>query len=141
MPVRPIEIFPPAPPSDVARLVKRRTSPFEEARAVYADGRSARSFEHDLILHLEHGCVFSEPEYFMMGRPVVWDADERDILNPEFVFPRERADCWHVYLFAGDMARAWERMPWPLRKISFERGGRIKIFDTEQLKRKTQTHG
>ena len=122
--------------------------PFDEARAVYADGKSPRSFEHDLVLHLEHGFVFSTPAYFVMGRPVKSSAPEYAILNPCVNWPRAECDCWHVYLCAGDIKRAFGVMPWPLPCVSYERDGKLRFLTMEQVIRttemaneRTQNHG
>jgi len=116
-------------------------SPFERARAVYADGRSARSFEWDLMLHLERGFVFSTPEYFVMGRPVNSRAAVADILNPAVNWGRGECDCWHVWLCvcnSGGLARIKELVPWPLNWVSFERDGELKLWVLEQAMRATE---
>jgi hypothetical protein len=102
-------------------------SPWERARGVYADGKSPRTFEWDLILHFEHGFVFSTPEVFVMGRPVRSSAPAADILNPDKNWPRAECDCWHVWLCAGDVRGALRLMPWPLPLASFERGGEVRF--------------
>jgi len=89
----------------------------------------ARTFAEDLALHFEHGFVFSTPDYFIMGRPVPKDAPAEDIVNPAIVFPRAICDCWHCYLFAGDMAAALAVLPWALPWISFERKNELRIYD------------
>jgi hypothetical protein len=101
----------------------------DEARRIYADGKSARTFEHDLILHLDNGYVFSTPEIFVMGRPVRRDAGVECIFNPEIVWPRDECDCWHIYLMAGSGAALVGLMPWWLPWVSMERDGRLRFHE------------
>jgi hypothetical protein len=109
-------------------------SPWERARAVYADGKSPRTFEWDLILHFEHGFVFSGPDYFLMGRPVNSASPVAYVLNPEVNWPREECDCWHVWLSICPNIETLRRlMPWPLPLVSFERGGQVRFVETDRL--------
>lgn len=120
-------------------------TPWERARAVYADGKSPRSFEHDLVLHFEHGFVFATPQYFVMGRPVKSSAPTGEILNPEITWPRDECDCWHVWLcIAPDMLTVMRLMPWHLPKVSFERSHELRLLEMERIKQfneRIQTHG
>lgn len=72
------------------------------AQLVYElyDETSPRTFQQDLQLHLAHGYVFSTPEEFVMGRPVISAAEEEDIRNPAVVFDAEDCDCWYIYAYA-----------------------------------------
>jgi hypothetical protein len=95
-------------------------SPVERAAAVYEGDWCARSFRDDLTWHLVNGFVFSRPDFFVMGRPVVSGVDPALILG-QHRFPSTICDCWHVYLFAGNIARAWDMLPWELPLVSFTR--------------------
>ena len=70
-----------------------------------------------------------------MGRPVDSAGRHEDIVNPAFEFPREKCDCWHVYLMAGDTTRVWDIMPYPLPKISFERRNELRFYALDSIRR------
>lgn len=111
------------------------TSPYQKARDVYALETCARTFEEDLRLHLEWGVVISRPDFFIMGRPVCSSAAPAKIVDPHFRFESIGIDCWHVYLAAGNVARAWAYLPFPLPLISFERKNVLKFYSLDRLKR------
>jgi hypothetical protein len=103
-------------------------SPYEKAARVYETEPCRRTFAEDLHLHYLYGFVFSTPEFFCMGRPVMRDAKESDIVDPGVIFDEDKADCWHIYLYAGDISKAISIMPWPLEWISLERKNELKIY-------------
>ena len=113
-------------------------TPYEKARQVYNLEPCVRTFEHDTFLHLMNGFVFSTPDFFVMGRGVKSKADPRMIVNPEFNFGRELQDCWHVYLMAGDMSKAWGILPYPLPMFSLERRNELRFYRFEDIARHTQ---
>lgn len=96
-------------------------SPAERAAQVYEREWCARSFREDLSWHLTNGFVFSRPDFFVMGRPVV-AYTAPDCIVGQYKYPSGICDCWHIYLFAGNIARAWDMLPWELPLVSFERG-------------------
>lgn len=110
-------------------------SPYELARQVYGSERCVRSFEEDLEAHLVTGFVFSTPDFFIMGRPVDRQADPALIVDPCVAFARERCDCWHLYLFAGDMEKAWIIEPWALPWFSFERKNELRFVPSRSIRR------
>lgn len=114
------------------------TTPYEQARNVYAKEGGPRTFEEDVLAHCLHGFVFATPDYFAMGRAVDSSADPADILNPSRIFPEWTADCWHVYLFSGDMAKAWDILPYPLPMFSLERKGELRFYRFEDIARHSQ---
>lgn len=109
-------------------------TPVEKAAAVYEREPCARTFKEDLEAHLLHGYVFSTPEFFLMGRPVIRGAIYSLIVNPWHVF--DDPDCWHVYLFAGDLSKVYAAIPYPLPFISFERKNKLRVFPVEQIRKK-----
>jgi hypothetical protein len=110
-------------------------TPYAEAAAVYDREPCARCFAADLALHLAGGFVFSTPKFFIMGRAVRRDAPLACIVDPAFAFARESADCWHVYLMAGDVAAAWSVLPWSLPWISFERKNELRVYSLSDIRR------
>jgi hypothetical protein len=109
-------------------------SPIEQAMAVYQKEACARTFDEDLHLHLEHGFVFSTPEFFIMGRPVKSTEEPKYIVNPVIYFTDD-CDCWHIYLMAGDCSKAWDIMPYPLPLFSFERRNELRFYPMERIRR------
>lgn len=110
-------------------------TPFESAKAVYEKEVCARDFWTDLTLHHMHGFVFTTPDFFVMGRPVVKEADPGMIIDPSVQFARRACDCWHIYLFSGDMKAAWDRLPWELTFISLERRNELRFYKLEEIRR------
>jgi hypothetical protein len=99
-----------------------------DAMNVYAFEACPRTFEEDLIAHLMHGFVFSRPDIFLMGRPVISTASREDIVNPWYKFKSADCDCWHVYLCAGNAAKALDFVPFKLPLVSFERGNKLRFL-------------
>lgn len=110
-------------------------TPFEKAARVYWNEPCRRLFIDDLTLHMKNGFVFSTPEFSLMGRAVRKDALESLIVDPSSVFERSQADCWHIYLFAGDLTKASTIMPWPLPWISIERKNELRFYPLAAMAR------
>lgn len=108
-------------------------NPYLAAAAVYEREPCARTFEHDLFLHLMHGVVISTPEVFAMVRPVWriwWNEKNRD---PSQVAPD--GDTWWIWLAAGDVRRLFD---WPLppkKWVAFERGNSPRCWEYDRLRR------
>lgn len=108
-------------------------TPVERAAEVYQREPCARSFRDDLEIHLLHGFVFSRPDFFVMGRPVIRSAPRELIVNPLHRFPSSECDTWHVYLMAGNLAPAYSIMPWPLPWLSFERKNVLRFWPMSKM--------
>lgn len=115
-------------------------TPWEQAIAVYQSELCFRSFDEDLRLHMRHGFVFSTPEFFIMGRPVVSLAHNDLITDSAHQFPVQDCDCWHVALFAGDIDKAWPVLPWELPLMSFQRRNDLRIVSLAALRRLSRFH-
>lgn len=109
-------------------------TPYELAQRVYQSEPCARTFAQDMEWHLCNGFVYSTPEYFAMGRPVVRTAPT-EILVGLHRFPATVCDCWHIYLVAGDMAKAWSILPWDLPWVSMERKNVLKFYRLDSIRR------
>jgi hypothetical protein len=114
-------------------------TPFGQAIEAHQRGRGPRSFEEDLVLHLQHGFVFSTPDFFIMGRAVVRTAAPEWILDPANPFAREDCDTWLVYLAAGDLGKAWSILPWPLPWLAFERNNDLRFYELARIRRLSTT--
>lgn len=113
-------------------------TPFEEMAQWYANHPTEQSFAWYVDWHLKHGFVFSTPEFFVLGRPVLRAAGEARICEPTHLFNPDDCDCWYLHALAGDMGKVWGIMPWPLGWIAFERtrdGKReLQVLPTERLR-------
>ncbi len=109
--------------------------PYEEAKAVYSREPCKRTFDEDVLLHLQFGFIFSTPEFFIMGRPVDSTAPAADVVNPGVSFPPESCDCWHIYLMAGNCGKAWSIMPWHLPLVSWERRNELRFYSAKEVER------
>lgn len=109
---------------------------YELAQRLYREEPQARTLEEDIRRHLVNpdGYVLKTKEVLAMGRPVPLLADIRDILNPYIWFPPKDCNCWHIYLVAGNISRAWDFLPYPLEWMSFERSNRLRFYRTERIK-------
>lgn len=110
-------------------------NPIAQARLVYALEPCARSFLDDLEAHLGLGFVYSTPDFFVMGRPVQRSAPAHLIIDPSVSFERSVCDCWHVYLAAGNLGKAWGILPWPLEWLSFERKNELRFYKASDIRR------
>jgi hypothetical protein len=109
-------------------------SPVERAAEVYERTPCAYSFAVDLEFHLLHGFVFSRPDYFVMGRPVVAAATQALIVD-HYRFPSGSCDCWHIWLAAGNLARMWGVLPWEMPRVSFQRGDELRFAALAAMRR------
>lgn len=111
-------------------------NPFERAAEAFrVSSHPDRSLTDDLEAHLVTGFVFSTPDFFVMGRPVIRMAPRPLLLDPWRAFPREGCDCWMVWLAAGDLGKAWSILPWPLPWLGFERGMELRFVPAGAIKR------
>ena len=109
-------------------------TPYLEARQVYSREPCARTFDEDLAAHLYSGVVHSDPYSFIMARKVDSKADHSDIINPFYIF--DTWDCWHVWLFSGDMRRAFSFADEQLPLVSFERKNKLRFYPWVYIQRK-----
>ena len=112
-------------------------SPAEVAASVYQKEWCRRTFAEDLEAHLLNGVVHSTPDYFLMARKVRKDAPVAEILDP-YSPQHENPDCWLVWLYAGNIRRAFEqadvRLPW----VAFQKRNRLKFYTWEKIHQKTR---
>lgn len=103
-------------------------TPAEQAADVYNREFCVRTFNDDLKAHLLHGYVYSTPEFFVMGRPVMSTAPGHDVVNPWVNWHESDCDAWLVYLMAGDIRKALTMLPYPLPLIGFERKNILRFY-------------
>jgi hypothetical protein len=116
-------------------------TPIEKCKMLYT-ADSPRTFEEDMLAHLNHGYFFSTPEYVMMMRPV-WSAAPQQAINDVWMcFPNQVVDAWYVYAFAlrddiglaGLVKKLLRHTPYYLPLIAWERSGHpLTFFSTDKL--------
>lgn len=89
-------------------------SPYATLKAKYALHPKPEPFLYWVDWYHEHGFVFSRPDFFCMGRPVLRHAPEEMIIDDRELFRGITCDCWYVMAAAGNMARMWSVQPWEL---------------------------
>ena len=108
-------------------------NPVLKAAAVYEQEECVRTFAQDLEAHLLHGVVVSTPNLFCMGRPVSHDASGDKIVNPWHNTWDKEPDCWHLYLYAGDMMSAFKQATHELPYVSYEMKNRLRVYRSEVI--------
>lgn len=111
--------------------------PVEEAAEVYKREQCARTFREDLEAHLLNGMVISNREFFLMARKVDSQAEPSDIVDP-WVNNFQKFNCWHLYLYAGNMSNAFGSADVRLPFVSFERRNKLKIYPWDVIFQRTE---
>lgn len=114
---------------------------YERMREEYQIRPEAMPFEWYLERHLEHGFIFSRPDIFVVCRPVISTALKEQINACDYQFDWDACDCWCIAMLAGNMAKAWDFMPWFLPLMCFQRAldgtHDLRFYKTEKLQRLT----
>lgn len=112
---------------------------FEALEKLYAQKGAEEPFANYVIEHAKNGFVYSTPDFFVMGRPVVRSASEAVIRDATHAFPPAECDAWFVHAAAGNIPKMWATMPWPLEWIGWTRLrdplDELTFVRTESLKR------
>ena len=111
-------------------------TPAEQAASVYQREPCRRTFAEDLEAHLLNGVVHSTPDFFLMARKVRRDADHTSILDP--YAKHDNPDCWLVWLYAGNMRKAFEAADVQLTWVAFEKRNRLKFYTWEEIHKRTE---
>lgn len=107
--------------------------PVLKAAEVYHREACRRTFREDLEAHLLHGFVYSTSDRFVMARPVVVNAPDADIVDPWHNSWDGEPDCWHLYLFSGNMISAFQSAPYKLPWVSFERNNILRRYEWDVM--------
>lgn len=106
-------------------------TPFERAAHWHLEHGGDEPLRNVVEAHFLGGYVFNTPTAFLMGRAIraEWvDEDMEDAWLTD-----SKPDCWHVWLFAGDLAEALRMIPYPLPYISMHRRGKRRIYLANEL--------
>ena len=109
--------------------------PVDAAAQVYRREACPRTFREDLEAHLLHGIVISNSRCFAMGRSVWSKAPQELIVNPWFNDFAVK-DCWHLYLFSGNLTEAFNAAPYELPFVSFERNNILRRYEWDVIWKK-----
>jgi len=114
---------------------------YERMREEYLVRPATMPFEWYIARHLESGFVFSRPDVLLVCRPVVSTASVDLIRAADYHFAWEDSDCWCISMLCGNMAKAWDFMPWFLPLMCFERAldsnASLRFYATKALQRLT----
>ena len=92
-------------------------------------------FFNELELHLECGWVYSGEDAFILATE-----EDSNTLTELDLNKEVDNDTWYVYLYAGDLRRVLELIPYNKEFVAFRRNnGPIKIYETEKLITKLET--
>ncbi len=91
------------------------------------------------MFHHMHGFVFSTPEYFVMGRPVNSRAGY-ELITGQYLFERAVCDCWHVFVAAGSITKAFGILPYDLPLMSYERCNDLRVIPLAVMRRIIANH-
>jgi hypothetical protein len=100
-------------------------SPYETAARWHLEHCPETPFRDILEAHLFCGHVISGPQAFVLGRRVWRGWQPKLLLNPWCT--ALDGDCWHVWLWAGEVKDWRAVVPFPLPFISFHRGERLRV--------------
>lgn len=106
-------------------------TPFEKAARWHLSHCPGEAF-HDVIeAHFQLGHVLSGPHAFLIARPIRSDWPDEQVRDPWEA--DDAGDCWHIWLFAGDLAAIPPLIPGPRPLVSFHRGHRLVILPFPSL--------
>lgn len=112
---------------------------YDALEEIYAKQGAEEPFANYVIEHAKSGFVYSTPDFFVMGRPVLRSAAPELIRDARHVFRREECDAWFIHAAAGNMPKMWAITPWPLGWIGWTRMrdslDELTFIPTESLKR------
>ena len=114
---------------------------YERIREEYRVRPEAMPFEWYEEQHKKYGFLFVRPDVYLACRPVVSTAPEALIKSCSHLFHWGECDCWCVSMLAGNLAKAWDFMPWFLPLMCFQRAHdrtkSLRFYRTESLQRLT----
>lgn len=108
---------------------------FDEAKAVYAREDSPRSLlqEMDILMAHPNGYVLSTPHLLCLARTVIWPMPPEVIIDPEFEFPTQHVNCWHIHCLAGSINSLFTFMPFRLPYVSWERRNELRVYPLTRI--------
>lgn len=109
-------------------------SPAEKMAETFA--AHGLDFAYYVDRHFQYGFLFSTPEFFVMGRPVMRGARAELIRDPSATFDGMAVDAWWVHGAIGNLRAMWDVMPAALPYLGFERwDDNPRFYPIETLRR------
>lgn len=109
-------------------------SPAEKMAETFA--AHGLDFAYYVDRHFQYGFLFSTPEFFVMGRPVMRGARAELIRDPSATFDGMAVDAWWVHGAVGNLRAMWDVMPAALPYLGFERwDDNPRFYPIETLRR------
>jgi hypothetical protein len=92
------------------------------------------NFLEELNKHLDSGWVYSGDDAFVLATEL-----NRECLLRQDINNRLDPDTWYVYLYAGDLKRVLELIPFRRKYVAFRRNnGPIKVYELDKLLQKLE---
>jgi len=113
-------------------------APIWKAKAAYEACEPPYPWDEMINAHLGQGYCVSTTEYFICARPVVKDAPECELIDPNFEFPLQHCNAWFVYMAAGNaLASLWTVQPLDLPWVIYYRLDSycLRVFSNERIRR------
>jgi len=114
---------------------------YERMKEEYRVRPAAMSFEWYEEQHKKYGFLFVRPDVYLACRPVLSTASKEKIEDCTCLFHWSECDCWSISMLSGNMAKAWDFMPWFLPLMCFQRAldsnASLRFYRTEALQRLT----
>lgn len=95
--------------------------------------RSHWTFDQVVESHAVGGVILATPSVFVMARRIVHSWSDEQICHPQITASPEEADCWHVWLLAGDFREAVERLDRSFPFVSWHRRGKLKVHRLDHV--------
>lgn len=114
-----------------------KLSPYWLAHHTYRKGGQAYTWNEVCRCHCSEGLFVSTDKYFLMARPVLKDASQKELVDPYFKFDSKVCDAWFVYMAAGEVSTAlWNNDLFDYEWAMWYRWeGQLSCYRTEDLKR------
>lgn len=114
-------------------------TPYQQAQALYMrfpELVAGRTLQDDIALHVTHGFVWSSPTAIILAKLT------HSSYNPEQVarywLKPAQADCWFVYLAAGDLREFFRVAPLKLPFACFYRRGKFRRYPLDRLEKRSR---
>lgn len=120
-------------------------SPFGDMLNFYASTNGGYAIWPLMEVCGRKGALFSSPDAFIMGRPVNSTLPDEDIVNLKDLHPEyedigltDAHDAWHVIYASGDLRHFFDKAPYPLPYVLWQRDGvgKLRRYKFNTIKRK-----
>jgi hypothetical protein len=121
------------------RTPTQMLTPYARTKADWYKRPREQTLEWYEDAHKRNGFVFSTPDFYVMGRPVMKGAPDHQIKDVLLKFPPRAVDTWYVFLLCGDPVKAWSILPFELPWICWKRdtdeSEELRFYDARTIRR------